>query len=179
MSSQLRGETQLARSMIRALLKLVLIYLGFALLLGLAGVSFLPLVLLVGIMLAGQYYYAGPLVLRAMQARTAASFEQPDLQAMLWELASTAGLPAPCLALVDSPAPNAFTAGRNTKNAVVAVTTGMVDHLSHTELRAVLAHEVSHIKNRDMAVVTMASFFAALAALLRRQSIFWGFPVSR
>ncbi|MEW5954663.1 MAG: M48 family metalloprotease [Bacillota bacterium] len=179
MSEQLRADAQLTRRMTGALLRLALIYLGLALLMGLAGAGLLPVALLSGILLALQYYYAGPLLLRALQAREAASFEQPELQAMIRELAAGAGLPAPRLALVDRPAPNAFTVGRNAENAVVAVTTGLVGRLSPLELRAVLAHELSHIKNRDAAVVTLGSFFAALAVLFARQSFFWGFPISR
>jgi len=89
------------------------------------------------------------------------------------------GLPTPRLALVDNDSPNAFTAGRNTHNAVVVLTTGLVDKLDAAEIKAVLAHEISHIKNKDMMVITLVSFFAAVGTLVRQQSIFWGFPIVR
>ena len=178
-SKQLQGDPQLTWRIFMTMLMLGLVYLGFALVLGLLGVGLLPLLIVLATMLAAQYYYSDTLVLRAMRARMAASFEEPGLQRMLRDLAAAAGLPTPQLALVDSDSPNAFTTGRNTKNAVVALTTGLVDRLSTAEVRAVLAHEISHIKNKDMIVITMASFFAAVGTLVMRQSIFWGFPIAR
>ena len=178
-SKQLQDDLQLTWRMFMTMLMLGLVYLGFALMLGLLGVGLLPLLIVVAAMLAAQYYYSGTLVLQAMGARKAASFEEPGLQRILKDLAAAAGLSTPQLALVDSDSLNAFTTGRNTNNAVVALTTGLIERLSTSEIRAVLAHEVSHIKNKDMMVITMASFFAAVGILVVRQSFFWGFPIAR
>lgn len=178
-SKQLQGDPQLTWRMFMTMLMLGLVYLGFALVLGLLGVGLLQLLILLAAMLAVQYYYSDTLVLRAMRARRAASFEEPSLQLVLQDLATAAGLPTPQLALVNSDSPNAFTTGRNTKNAVVALTTGLVERLSTAEIRAVLAHEISHIKNKDMMVITLASFFSAVGTLVMQQSIFWGFPIVR
>lgn len=178
-NKQHQGDPQLTWRMFMTMLMLGLVYLGFALVLGLLGVGLLPLLIVVAVMLTAHYYYSDTLVLRAMGARMAASFEEPGLQRMLQDLSASAGLPIPRLALVDIDSPNAFTTGRNTERAVVVLTTGLIERLSTAEIRSVLAHEISHIENKDMIVVTMAGFFAAVGTLIMRQSIFWGFPIAR
>ena len=112
-----------------------------------------------------------------MGARPVGQHEQPEIHNMVDRLAMLAGIPKPQIAVMDTPVPNAFATGRNEQNAVVAVTTGLMRQLNQAELEGVLAHELSHIRNRDMVVMTLASFFAAVASFIVQQAFFWGIPI--
>ena len=100
--------------------------------------------------------------------------EEPRLHETVSRLCAIADLPKPKIAIVDSNVPNAFATGRSQGSAVVAVTTSLKQKLSQPELEAVLAHELSHVKNRDMLVITIASFLSTVAALLARNMLFFG-----
>lgn len=129
------------------------------------------------IMNVGSYWYSDKLVLSMTGARPITRAEAPDLWNVVENLSITAGLPMPKVYIVDDPAPNAFATGRDPEHAVVAATTGLLTMLSRTELEGVMAHELSHIGNRDMLVMTvavvLAGFVAMLADLLMR-SMMWG-----
>jgi heat shock protein HtpX len=109
--------------------------------------------------------------------------EAPALHDMIERLAGMADLPKPRVAIIESEVPNAFATGRNKKHSAVAVTTGLWNRLEPPEIEGVLAHELSHIVNRDVLVMTVASFFAMLAGLLTRfglySGMFGGFGGSR
>jgi heat shock protein HtpX len=96
------------------------------------------------------------------------------LHDMIERLCALSDLPKPKVAVIDTPVPNAFATGRNPKNSAVAVTTGLWDRLDRHEIEGVLAHELSHIANRDVLVMTLASFFAMLAGLLARFGLYGG-----
>src|SRR5207253_10457753 len=98
----------------------------------------------------------------------------PQLHAMVERLAAMAELQKPRVAIVDTDVPNAFATGRNQKHAVVAVTRGLWERLDEKEIEGVLAHELTHIANRDVLVMTVASFFAMLAAVLTRFGLYAG-----
>jgi heat shock protein HtpX len=100
--------------------------------------------------------------------------QAPQLHAIIERLAQLADLPKPRVAVMDTPMPNAFATGRNPKHAVVAVTTGLMNRLSGPELEAVLAHEMTHIRNRDMTVMTMASSILAVASYLTQIMLWFG-----
>lgn len=119
------------------------------------------------ILLISQYVSLDRVALRAARARIVAASEAPALHAVLERLAGLADVPKPRAALVESGIPNAFAAGRNPERSTVAVTRGLIDRLEPGELEAVLAHEMSHIANRDGAVMTLASF----PALTLREAI--------
>lgn len=125
----------------------------------------------------GSYWFSDKIVLRMTNARTVAKAEFPDLWNSVENLSITAGLPMPRVYVVDDAAPNAFATGRDPEHAVVAVTTGLLAILDKSELEGVLAHELSHIGNRDMLVMTvavvLAGFLAMLADFLMR-SMMWG-----
>jgi heat shock protein HtpX len=121
-----------------------------------------------------QYYTSDKIALRASGARIVTAEEAPDLHAMVERLCAMANLPKPRIAVVDSNVPNAFATGRNPKHAAVAVTSGLWNRLDEQEVEAVLGHELSHIANRDVLVMTVASFFAMLAALLTRFGLYAG-----
>ena len=152
-----------------------LLYVGFAVvLLQVLNVGLAPmLVIVIGIAVV-QYYTSDKLALAASGAKIVSPEEAPDLHAMVERLCAMAELPKPRIAVVDSPVPNAFATGRNPKHAAVAVTSGLWHRLEPQELEAVLAHELSHIANRDVLIMTVASFFAMLAALITRWGLYFG-----
>jgi heat shock protein HtpX len=121
-----------------------------------------------------QYYTSDKLALRAAGAKVVTAEEAPELHAMVERLCAMANLPKPRIAVVESDVPNAFATGRNPKHAAVAVTQGLWRRLEPQEIEAVLGHELSHIANRDVLVMTVASFFAMLAALLTRFGLYAG-----
>jgi heat shock protein HtpX len=113
-----------------------------------------------------QYYYSDTIVIKSMGAKILTESEAPELHEMINRLCSMADLPKPRIAIVKTNVPNAFATGRNQRNAVVAVTTGLMQQLNSSELEAVLAHELTHVKNRDAMVLTIASFISTLAYYL-------------
>ncbi|HKD32407.1 MAG TPA: zinc metalloprotease HtpX [Gaiellaceae bacterium] len=152
-----------------------LLYVGFALVLFYVFNAGLVLMVVIVVGLAiFQYYTSDKLALAASGAKIVSPEEAPQLHAMVERLAAMAELQKPRVAIVDTPMPNAFATGRNQKHAVVAVTTGLWDRLDEREIEGVLAHELTHIANRDVLVMTIASFFATLAALLTRWGLYAG-----
>lgn len=118
------------------------------------------------------YWYSDKLVLQMTGAQEVQKADAPELYNLVENLAITAGLPMPKVYIVHDPAPNAFATGRNPEHAVVAVTSGLLQTLDRTELEGVVAHELAHIGNRDMLVMTvavvLAGFVAIVADLLTR-----------
>jgi heat shock protein HtpX len=152
-----------------------LLYVIFAVvLLNVLNVGLIPMLLIVIGIAVFQYYSSDKLALRASGAKIVSEQEAPDLHAMVERLCALAGLPKPRIGIVPSPVPNAFATGRNPQHAAVAVTQGLLDRLEPQEIEAVLAHELSHIANRDVLIMTLASFFAMLAALITRWGLYFG-----
>ncbi|HWX08917.1 MAG TPA: zinc metalloprotease HtpX [Gaiellaceae bacterium] len=152
-----------------------LLYVGFAVvLLSALKLTLAPALVIVLGLAVVQYWTSDKLALAAAGAKIVSQEEAPDLHATVERLCAMAGLPKPRIAVVDSPVPNAFATGRNPKHAAVAVTTGLWKRLEPQELEAVLAHELSHIANRDVLIMTVASFFAMLAALITRFGLYFG-----
>lgn len=154
---------------------LAAIYLFFLGFLWYNGTPTIFMLLFVGGFMAIQYFYSDKLVLMSTGAHVVSESEAPELHGMITRLCAISDLPKPKVAIVRTEVPNAFATGRNKGNAVVAVTTGILDKLSPAELEAVLAHELSHVKNRDMAVMTIASFISTLAFFLVRNSLYFGY----
>jgi heat shock protein HtpX len=121
-----------------------------------------------------QYWTSDKLALAASGAKIVTPEQAPELHAMVERLCAMAGLPKPRVAVVPTNVPNAFATGRNPKHAAIAVTQGLWDRLEPKEVEAVLAHELSHVANRDVLIMTVASFFAMLAALLTRFGLYAG-----
>jgi len=152
-----------------------LLYLGFALvLLNLLNLGLAAMLVIVLGLAAVQYWTSDKLALAAAGAKIVSPEEAPEVHAIVERLCALAGLPKPRIALVDTDVPNAFATGRSPKHAAVAVTTGLLRRLDPPEVEAVLAHELSHIANRDVLIMTVASFFAMLAALLTRFGLYAG-----
>ena len=124
------------------------------------------------------YWFSDKVALSSTGAKEADVAQFRELHRIVENLAITAGLPKPRLYVIDDPAPNAFAAGRNPNNALVAVTTGLLSRLDRSELEGVIAHELSHIGNRDILVMTvavvLAGFISVLADFFLRMSFYGG-----
>ncbi|NTW92832.1 MAG: zinc metalloprotease HtpX [Methanoregulaceae archaeon] len=151
---------------------LLLVYLAFIAILSMLGIGLPFLVVLVFLMAFIQYFFSDRLVLWTTRARVLDPEEYPELHRMVEKCAAEAGIPKPRVALMQTPVPNAFATGRSPKHAVVAVTDSIMRLLSPRELEAVLAHEISHIRNRDVLTLTIASFVAMIAALVMNNFLF-------
>jgi len=132
------------------------------------------MVVIVGGMAFFQYFTSDKIALAASGAKVVGPEEAPQLHEMIERLCALADLPKPRVAVIESDMPNAFATGRNKKHAAVAVTTGLWNRLEPREVEGVLAHELSHIANRDVLVMTVAGFFAMVAALLTRFGLYSG-----
>ena len=139
-----------------------------------AGASAFTIALVAGGLAAFQLFGSDKLALRAMGARVVSPAEAPELHAMVERLCVQADLPKPRVAVADTRMPNAFALGRSPKHATVCATTGIMELLSPAELEGVMAHELTHVKNRDVLLMTVASFFAALASLIVQFGFFFG-----
>ncbi len=158
----------------RMLFTMVLLGLVYAVLVGAlfaSGASGVTIAVIAGGFFLFQVFASEKLALRAMGAREVSPQEAPELHAMIERLCIQADLPKPRIAVAQNEMPNAFAMGIQKKNSVVCATTGIMDLLSPAELEAVMAHELTHIANRDVAIITMASFFASIASMI----VQWGF----
>ncbi|HOW14034.1 MAG: zinc metalloprotease HtpX [Methanosarcina sp.] len=153
---------------------LAVVYLSFLAFLSYYGTSQIFMILFIGLFMAVQYFYSDKMVLWTTGAQIVSESEAPQLHGMVTRLCAIADLPKPQVAIVRTQVPNAFATGRSQNKAVVAVTTGIMDKLSPAELEAVLAHELTHVKNRDMAVLTIASFLSTVAFYIVRYSLYFG-----
>jgi heat shock protein HtpX len=152
-----------------------LLYVVFAVVLfNVLNVGLVPMLVIVIGLAFFQYYTSDKLALAASGAKVVERDEAPELHAMVERLCAMADLPKPRIAIVDTDVPNAFATGRSPKHAAVAVTTGLWRRLEPREIEAVLAHELSHVANRDVLIMTVASFFAMLAGLLTRFGLYAG-----
>jgi heat shock protein HtpX len=121
-----------------------------------------------------QYFTSDKIALLSMGARVVSPQEAPRLHALIERLCIQANLPKPRVAIADTPMPNAFAIGRSPKTATVCATTGILDLLDDGELEAVLGHELTHVQNRDVLVMTIASFFASIAAFIVQMGFWFG-----
>jgi heat shock protein HtpX len=133
-----------------------------------------PMVLLIGALAFFQYFTSDKIALAASGAKVVTPEQEPELHAMVDRLCAMSDLPKPRVAIIPTDVPNAFATGRSPKHAAVAVTEGLWKRLEPREVEGVLAHELSHIANRDVAVMTIASFFSMLAAFLMRMGMWTG-----
>jgi len=132
------------------------------------------MVAFMGLFSIAQFFFSDKLALYSMGASEVDEEEYPELHAMVSRLSQQADLPKPKIAVADSRVPNAFATGRSQKNSAVAVTTGIMNTLDEEELEGVIAHELAHIKNRDVMVMTVASFLSTLAFLVVRFGWWFG-----
>ena len=139
-----------------------------------AGVNAALVAVIAVVLLLVQLFASDKIGLAAMGAHEVTPDQAPELHAMIERLCVQANLPKPKVAIVETQLPNAFAMGRSPKNATVCVTTGILQLLSPAELEGVLAHELTHVQNRDVVVMTLASFFATIAAYIVQFGFFFG-----
>jgi len=123
---------------------------------------------------SAQYWFSDRIALYAMNGHVVTAQQAPELHGVIDRLCALADVPKPAVAIADSDVPNAFATGRSPRSAVVCATTGLLRRLDADELEAVLAHELSHIAHRDVAVMTIASFLGVLAGLITRFGLYAG-----
>src|SRR4051794_21976962 len=160
--------------MLITLFLLGLLYVAFVGALFVAGAQAVTILLVAGALALGQLFFSVRLALAAMGAKEVSPEEAPGLHAMIERLCLNADLPKPKIAVADTEVPNAFAMGRSQKSATVCCTTGIMRTLSPSELEGVMAHELTHVKNRDVMIMTIASFFASVAALILQFAFFFG-----
>lgn len=170
-------DTQLTLRMAFTLFLLALLYSVFLAVLWKYTGSLVLLVVVGAGMVLFQYYVSEKLVLLSTGAREVSAAEEPALHAIVERLAQIADLPKPRVAIMEVGTPNAFATGRSPKHAVIAVTRGLLRLLEPQELEAVLGHEMTHIKNRDMMVLTYASLFASVASFIVQIGMWTGFGI--
>jgi heat shock protein HtpX len=139
-----------------------------------AGSGLILIVVIIGALSFAQLFFSDKLALAAMGAKEVSPQEAPGLHAMIERLCIQADLPKPRIAVADTHMPNAFATGRSQKSATVCATTGIMRTLSPSELEGVMAHELSHVKHRDVLIMTIASFFASIAAVILQFGFFFG-----
>ncbi len=167
-------DTGLQFRMLTTLFLLGLLYVAFVGALFAAGASAVFILVIAGGLAFAQLFLSDKLGLAAMGAKEVSPEEAPGLHAMIDRLCIQADLPKPKIAVADTEVPNAFALGRSPKNATVCATTGIMKTLTPAELEGVMAHELSHVKNRDVMIMTIASFFASVASLILQFSFFFG-----
>ena len=167
-------DTGLQVRMLATLFLLGVLYVVFIGVLAALGAGAVITLVFVGGLLAAQFFLSDKLGLAAMGAKEVSPEEAPGLHAMIERLCIQADLPKPKIAVADLEIPNAFAMGRSQKSATVCATTGIMKALSPAELEGVMAHELTHVKNRDVLIMTIASFFASIASVILQFSFFFG-----
>jgi heat shock protein HtpX len=161
--------------MLLTMFMLAAVYLLFLYALWIFGdVDTYSLIFIAGLMLFIQFFFSDKLALWSVGGRIVNEHEAPHLHEIISRLCTAADLPKPKIAIVESSVPNAFATGRGRGSAVVAVTTSLMQRLTPVEVEAVLAHELSHVKNHDMPVITIASFLSTAAFFIVRNMLFFG-----
>jgi heat shock protein HtpX len=179
MKTRFAPDRGLSSRMLITSFLLGLLYVGFVALLIALTKSAVLAVIIAGGALFVQYWFSDRIALYAMHGRIVTPEEAPELHGTIDRLCALADMPKPRVAIADVDLPNAFATGRNPKNAVVCVTTGIMRRLDQDELEGVLSHELSHVAHRDVAVMTIASFLGVLAGLITRFGLYGGLGRNR
>ncbi len=169
-----KPDTQLTVRMFIVMFLLAALYLAFIGVMFTAGLDSFTIGLIAIVLIGGQYFFSDRLVLASVGAKPVTPEEAPELHDMVDRLVAMGNMPKPKVAIVRSKVPNAFATGRNPKNSVVAVTTGLLEQLDQPEVEAVLAHELCHVRHRDATVMTLASFFSTVAYFIMRSGFWFG-----
>jgi len=161
--------------MILSFVILGILYFVFLSILHYLGVGYIPLAFLAGAMIMAQWYFSDKIVLWTSGAKIVSKEQYPRLHNIVEDLVNKNGIPKPRVAVVNSAVPNAFATGKSPKSSLIAVTSGILDLLDDEELEAVLGHELTHVRNRDVLVLTLASVFSTLAWYLAQFGFFGGY----
>lgn len=151
-----------------------LLYIVFLSVLAYLGLGFVPITIIASVMILAQWYFSDKLVLWSSGAKLVTRDQFPELHDLVERIVARNNLPKPKIAVINMRMPNAFATGKGPKTSVVAVTTGLMDILDTEELEGVIAHELTHIRNRDVLVLTLASLFSTVAWYLMQFGFYGG-----
>lgn len=175
MSTHWNRDPGLTVRIILSFIILGLLYVVFLSILHYLGVGYIPLAIIAGAMILAQWYFSDKIVLWTSGAKIVSKEQYPRLHYIVENLASKIGIPRPRVAVVNSTVPNAFATGKSPKSSLVAVTSGILDLLDDGELEAVIGHELTHVRNRDVLVLTLASVFSTVAWYLAQFGFYGGY----
>jgi heat shock protein HtpX len=169
-----RRDTGLTARMILSFAILALLYLVFLSALVYVGLDFVTITIIASIMILAQWYFSDKIVLWSSGAKKVTREQFPELHDIIERVIARNSLPKPKIAVINTNMPNAFATGKGPRSSVVVVTTGLMDLLDTEELEGVLAHELTHIRNRDVLVLTLVSLFSTVAWYLMQFGFYGG-----
>ncbi|HET9358011.1 MAG TPA: zinc metalloprotease HtpX [Nitrososphaeraceae archaeon] len=169
-----KRDSGLVARMVLSFAILGLLYIVFLSVLAYIGLGFLPITIIALIMIMAQWYFSDKIVMWSAGAKVVTREQFPELHNLVERIVARNNLPKPKIAVINSRMPNAFATGKGPKSSVVAVTTGLMDTLNTEELEGVIAHELTHIRNRDVLVLTLASLFSTVAWYLMQFGFYGG-----
>ena len=174
MDTRWKGDSGLRVRMVLSFGILGILYIIFLSILHYLGVGYIPLAIIAAVMILAQWYFSDKIVLWSSGAKIISREEYPKLHEIVERLSTSNGLPKPKVAMVNSNVPNAFATGKSPKSSLVAVTTGLLELLDDDELEAVIGHELTHVRSRDVLVLTLASVFSTVAWYLMQFGFYGG-----
>lgn len=174
MDTRWKGDSGLRVRMVLSFGILGILYIIFLSILHYLGVGYIPLAIIAAVMILAQWYFSDKIVLWSSGAKIISREEYPKLHEIVERLSTNNGLPKPKVAMVNSNVPNAFATGKSPKSSLVAVTTGLLELLDDDELEAVIGHELTHVRSRDVLVLTLASVFSTVAWYLMQFGFYGG-----
>ncbi len=174
----MQRDLQLTIRMAISFFVLTIIYLAFLSFVAMYfGLGIIPIAMIAGLMIGAQWFFSDRIVLWSTGTKIVSKEEYPTLHQIIENLAQKANLPKPRVGVMTSDVPNAFATGKGPKRSVVVVSTRIMQMLDKEELEGVLSHEITHIRNRDVTIITLASLFSTIAWYLMQSSMFstmWG-----
>ena len=174
MDTRWNADSGLNARMVLSFVILGILYAIFLSILHYLGVGYIPLAIIASAMILAQWYFSDKIVLWSSGATIVSKEQYPRLHEIVERLSANNGIPKPKVAIVNSMVPNAFATGKSPKSSLVAVTSGILDLLDDDELEAVIGHELSHVRSRDVLVLTLASVFSMVAWYLVQFGFFGG-----
>ena len=177
MDTRWKADSGLNARMVSSFVILGILYIIFLGILHYLGVGYIPLAIIASAMILAQWYFSDKIVLWSSGATIVSKEQYPRLHEIVERLSADNGIPKPKVAIVNSRVPNAFATGKSPKSSLVAVTSGILDLLDDDELEAVIGHELSHVRSRDVLVLTLASVFSMVAWYLVQFGFFGGLQV--
>ena len=177
MDTRWKADSGLNARMVLSFVILGILYIIFLSILHYLGVGYIPLAIITSAMILAQWYFSDKIVLWSSGATIVSKEQYPRLHEIVERLSADNGIPKPKVAIVNSTVPNAFATGKSPKSSLVAVTSGILDLLDDDELEAVIGHELSHVRSRDVLVLTLASVFSMVAWYLVQFGFFGGLQV--
>jgi heat shock protein HtpX len=169
-----KRDTGLTIRMIFSFAILTLLYLIFISVLSYLGIGFIPIIIIASAMILAQWYFSDKIVLWSSGAKLVSKEQEPELHELIERTVARNNIPKPRIAIIETSMPNAFATGRGQKSSVIAVTRGLLQILEKEELEGVIAHELTHIRNHDALVLTLASLFSTVAWYLMQFGFYGG-----